>query len=180
MKPGSKDTSRYEHPLLVPGFTLVEMLVVIAIVSLLIAILLPSVRNMHRRGQDVAAAVALRQTFTAMTLYTHDNNLGYPYWGVPGDPEGPYTLYGRDVFHYPADGHFERQSFTWANMVVPYMSGIPELQPTPFDNWPGDVRIDGGIFLNRFRITHAVFADPKLFSDEWPIQRWNAARHPLD
>lgn len=64
-----------------PGFTLVELLVVISIIALLIAILLPSLGKARERARRSACLSNLHQTHLAFTYYAHDNDdrvpLGY-------------------------------------------------------------------------------------------------------
>ncbi len=54
------------------AFTLIELLVVVAIISLLISILLPSMRLARQKAQTVACASNMRQTLLAMMMYQED------------------------------------------------------------------------------------------------------------
>lgn len=56
------------------AFTLIELLVVISIISLLIAILLPSLAAARRRAQEIQCASNLRSVQTANLLYAQDND----------------------------------------------------------------------------------------------------------
>ena len=56
------------------GFTLVELLVVIAIIAVLMAILMPSLRAAKQIAQGVACAANVRQLSIAWTIYADDND----------------------------------------------------------------------------------------------------------
>ena len=56
------------------GFTLVELLVVLAVIGLLAALLLPALARSKQAGRRVACASNLRQLNLALALYTSDNN----------------------------------------------------------------------------------------------------------
>lgn len=70
------------HPPLVPpprvirGFTLVELLVVIAVIALLAALLLPALAAASRRTQSIQCLSHLRQLGLAMRLYANDDSRG--------------------------------------------------------------------------------------------------------
>jgi len=64
------------------GFTLIELLVVVSIITLLIAILLPSLNRARTAARSVACASNMRQYNTALITYGLDNNNDpFPYVG---------------------------------------------------------------------------------------------------
>ncbi len=56
-----------------PGFTLVELLVVVSIVALLLAIMVPSLSRARGQAKDVQCLANLRQVFLAFQAYTIEN-----------------------------------------------------------------------------------------------------------
>lgn len=76
------------------AFTFVEVLVVLLILAVLIAMLLPALRRTKNSAEDIQSLSAIRQMHGAMTLYTHDHGLTYPFFGVPGNPEAGIWING--------------------------------------------------------------------------------------
>jgi prepilin-type N-terminal cleavage/methylation domain-containing protein len=68
------------------GFTLIEMLVVIAIVGMLIALLLPAVQSARESGRRASCSNGIRQMALALQLY-HDGRGAFP----PGSSNGIST-----------------------------------------------------------------------------------------
>ncbi len=62
------------------GFTFIELLVVISIISLLIAMLLPSIEKAKESGRQIACQVNLRQMGVAMESYINEWNDWIPYY----------------------------------------------------------------------------------------------------
>jgi prepilin-type N-terminal cleavage/methylation domain-containing protein len=85
------------HPpsAILPGFTLVELLVVIAVITLLIALLLPALSKARLTARRLQGSVHLRQIVTADLCYAQDwkDSLFPSYTGSTGDAP--------DVFYYP-------------------------------------------------------------------------------
>jgi prepilin-type N-terminal cleavage/methylation domain-containing protein len=60
------------------GFTLVELLVVIAVVALLVGVLLPALQSARQSAFRTGSASNLRQLATFMLLYAEDYNQAFP------------------------------------------------------------------------------------------------------
>ncbi|MHC4559714.1 MAG: type II secretion system protein [Planctomycetota bacterium] len=60
------------------GFTLVELLVVISVISLLAGILLPALSMARQQAQKLLGVSNQRQIVSAVSLYTEDNDQQYP------------------------------------------------------------------------------------------------------
>ena len=67
------------------GFTLVELLFVIAIIALLMSILMPALGRVRKQAKDVLCQVQLKQWGIIFSMYTDDNN-GYFNSGRAGAP----------------------------------------------------------------------------------------------
>jgi prepilin-type N-terminal cleavage/methylation domain-containing protein len=60
------------------GFTLIELMVVIAVIGLLSAIVFSSLNTARTKGTDASNKMALQQVKNALALYASDNNGSYP------------------------------------------------------------------------------------------------------
>ena len=81
-----RDPSRRPRP-----FSLMEILVVIAIVALLVSLLLPALRQAHSVARTVQCMNHLKQFATAVHLYGDDYQ-HYPYCQIIGDYDFTYKL----------------------------------------------------------------------------------------
>ena len=96
----------------VPGFSLVELLVVVAIIAILASLLLPVLSAAKRRAHDTVCSGNLRQLGLAGQLYWSDNDhRAFAYRGEPVD--------GGDLFWF---GWLERggegvRNVAWGLMI---------------------------------------------------------------
>jgi prepilin-type N-terminal cleavage/methylation domain-containing protein len=68
-----------------PGFTLVELLVVIGIIAVLIGVLLPSLSRARRAANRVACLNNLKQLHAAIVMYCNDNGGWFPTCAYPAN-----------------------------------------------------------------------------------------------
>ena len=76
------------------GFTLIELLVVISIIALLIAILLPALREARESAQKLRCATNLRTLIAAVRMYVDDNLDMVPMANWASMDPQPGWLYG--------------------------------------------------------------------------------------
>src|SRR5882672_7223565 len=91
------------------GFTLVELLVVVAIIALLIAILLPAVSAAKEQANRVKCGANLRQIGMAQQMYAGENKGQYPrILYVPGTATWFFSGFSkRDPFGYSDGPHYD-------------------------------------------------------------------------
>jgi prepilin-type N-terminal cleavage/methylation domain-containing protein/prepilin-type processing-associated H-X9-DG protein len=70
-----------------PAFTLLELLVVMAIIAILVALLIPALGRAKEKSQRITCAGNLRQINLALLLYRTDHNGFMP---PPGQPSGSW------------------------------------------------------------------------------------------
>lgn len=95
------------------GFTLIEVLVVVAIIALLVAILLPSLSAARRQAKTTACAVNLRTISQALIFYLEANQDVIPAAGAGG-----FELLHKYV---------QRLSTTYSTPYSPWLSKAPDV-----------------------------------------------------
>ena len=69
-----------------PGFTLMELLIVIAIIGILAALLLPAISSAKNHARSAICQNSMRQMGQALQMYVHENGSKYPYYLGPAGP----------------------------------------------------------------------------------------------
>lgn len=115
------------------AFTLIEVLVVVAIIALLIAILLPSLTRARDMSRSVVCQANVRQLITAFVTYSIDNKGRFPgnrqddYADWLGGSNGPPAkrIYG-------VRGNRGKQP-EWGTIYKKYMGGMSDAYSCPDD-----------------------------------------------
>jgi prepilin-type N-terminal cleavage/methylation domain-containing protein len=114
-----------------PGFTLLELLVVLSIISLLMGLLLPSLRQAREQSRQLVCRKNLTNIWRGIIQYSYESNDRLPYLERvsdqidPFDPKYPTTV-GNVLGPY-----VEHWSFVCPSAVA----GYPETDPTMRRKW---------------------------------------------
>lgn len=116
------------------GFSLTELLIVIAVLAVLAALLLPVLSSARRRAQDTTCIANLQQLGHAITMYVSDY-------------DGAYPLTAEGIIYNNSVGDGVR---IWSDMLTPYLKGSLLACPAcDWENGPGTSYRTGYIINGR-------------------------------
>lgn len=125
----------------VQGFTIIELLLVLAIIALLTSMLVPAVASVRDASRSVVCAGSLRQLGMATFTYMADNNGAFPdYW----DPDNHYNHAS-----YPMRFFHNLSGLTWNSLQYtdPYLdhAGVNKKKAPYFCTTNPAVPVSSGI-----------------------------------
>jgi prepilin-type N-terminal cleavage/methylation domain-containing protein/prepilin-type processing-associated H-X9-DG protein len=129
------------------GFTLIEILVVIAIIGILAAILFPVFARVRETARSASCQSNLKQIGLAVMQYSQDHNDRMPISGssVGGDTVGLLERYtkskfGTGIWRCPSHASFQENTWTssygynWSYLLRAGGGPYPHSYPTGLDN----------------------------------------------
>jgi prepilin-type N-terminal cleavage/methylation domain-containing protein/prepilin-type processing-associated H-X9-DG protein len=167
------------------GFTLIEMICVIAIIALLAALLLPALTKVRDRAKQTQCAGQLREQGIAFHSFAHDHNNRFPVQ-VPA-AEGGSMEFALRANQWPQFGYFAYRHFR----MIANELGTPKLLICPTDSRTAATGF--GVLSNQnlsyFAGLNAVFTRPssllagdRNLTNDWveasPVQQLGP-RHAL-
>jgi prepilin-type processing-associated H-X9-DG protein/prepilin-type N-terminal cleavage/methylation domain-containing protein len=118
------------------AFTLIEVLVVVAIIGILAALLLPTLSQAKARAQRIQCGNNLGQLGIAMEQFVSDYH-GYPFWAEMAKPPSGYPN-SKDGWEGELASYASK--FQWNTNRQPMQSAglfhCPSAMPPPVPTWP--------------------------------------------
>jgi len=108
-------------------FTLIELLIVVAIIGLLVSILLPGLTIAREKSKRVVCLSNLKQQFTATTIYAKNNNLLLPdgrKWKDPNNPNEDFIRLNPRSYEGLRDSYLSGIGNTFYCPNVPYATDL--------------------------------------------------------
>ena len=169
------------------GFTLLEVIVVIAIIAVLIGMIVPAVARARVIAKQLKCATELRQIGQAVAMYRDDNNDQAPFLGeipnkdakyivpTPEQSLGSYLENDWKVFLCPADDEPRRKDW--------YVWRADSGQPKPWPDTAGvpeDISYMWSEQLLRGYYPRYPYGKPigGGFPAEWQRIRWSSVKNP--
>jgi len=134
------------------AFSLIEVLVVIAVVGVLIAIILPALAHSRSQAQQLRTLSVLHQLSLAMMSYTDDHQDHFPFTAMPEKPWLGVVLPGLPY----SVSYFGGQSATYANLLVPHY--FPDRAIIDFPGEYGARSRAAQSFMTPYLLTYGAFA----------------------
>ena len=107
------------------GFTLVELLVVMAIIAILASLLLPALARAKEQANRTACLSNLKQWGLGLTMYLDDNNQIFPDFSIANTTPGAPSGYDQDNIHWSDLAIFAAGGYgnsAWFNALPPYVA----------------------------------------------------------
>jgi len=123
----------------VPGFTLIEVLVVVAIIALLVAVLLPSLSKAREQTRRVSCSSNLHQHVSVMMMYAHNFRGQFPRnpsQHLTGDKSRSWWVDSVVATYDPPGNPSSRDPFDLRKLLRRYIGGQVEVFSCPSNGGP--------------------------------------------
>lgn len=154
------------------GFTLVELLIVIAIIALLVGLLLPAVQGVREAARRTSCSVKLKQLALGATAYNNLHSVFPPLVQGQGSCEGPQPHWKNATDQYRGPGYAmpvqkiqnmsgfvlllpfvdERNLYDKADVNGAFCHGLTNWTATNGGVLAGDYRTNGNAEVNKTRL----------------------------
>ena len=140
VKPSIPSTTRGNTPMKKRIFTLIELLIVIAIIAILASMLLPALNKARSRAKNASCQARLKQVAAAAIGYTGDNGDFFPpvsngIYGESNDPFWKYLFAGNTLATSESTRRAIRKTARSITFTAPIRSRLcnvrPARSPTP-------------------------------------------------
>jgi len=151
--------------LLSHAFTLVELLVVMAVVAVIIALALPPLARTRESARESARLVMIRQLMASLAMYAQDNRERHPFFGTPGEALGPITIRGFEI----RGSFFQTQRWLWASAIFPEYLDCPRRaieSEGRAEYMQGQLGWPEFIIAADYHMTSTAFALPPFWSED--------------
>src|SRR4030042_2471529 len=130
------------------GFSLVELLVTIAIITLLIAISVPSLQNSRRQTNTALCSSNIKQLVLGLIMYeTENGTFPYAFDDTPMEPPPD---------GYPGGSAYDRTGWWWFNYIGNYFSESKKnVLQCPSKNL-GDTRLKINILCGNYGVNQSI------------------------
>jgi prepilin-type N-terminal cleavage/methylation domain-containing protein len=173
-----------------PGFTLVELLVTVAVIAVLVSALLPALQSARQAGLKTRELAATKTLMLAYTAYAEEHNTKVMLGAF--DPTGQEDLtdeFGRPVVgetisRYPfrLAPYFDHE-WTGATHIGPQAEQLSDLRdryrgsPPELNEWHYQVSLYPSLGLNQ-RYVGGNAKDPRFFAERFHVERLIDAARP--
>lgn len=160
-------------PLSARGFTFLEAMVVLALLSILFAISAPMLARSRTTARDHVRLSAIRQAYTSLSIYSADHDQQYPFLAQQRELLDPLTIEGEAI----PFGYF-RQSWLWATAIVPdYFDARSAIEPEEYRAFAERSGFPDDLVLSRITMTYGAFTDPDYWNDDLGPESWAHPTH---
>jgi prepilin-type N-terminal cleavage/methylation domain-containing protein len=138
------------------GFSLIELIVVIALAAVLLSLAAPGLGTARERGRESEAMVYLRQTHAGIAMYADDHDDFAPFMGTPHKPWEPVLVNGVR----PRDSWYFAQKHYYVNLLFPAYAPRWEAIARDVRSKPPD------FLFGRFWLAQGAFAEPRYWYED--------------